>query len=263
MRQAERIREKVATVVPVIGLLAATANTSALTERDAAILETLAELRKSSPGMFRSARRFVQGKSSVPAEVRQSLIDRLDMFGLHYALDQIDAGVTGAIALKQALSRSSGIEELERALADQFLADRGDALLARSALDALETLTYGSAEVGNPGVLARLRNEVQKLRLDPAMHELAELDALHASLTGGVRLSPELAEDLARMCSARPLAERLGVPPAEPDAMRRAAVDGVKRWRAFSFAEADPKRRQIADVMIRSYTLAAKEKSAR
>jgi GTPase SAR1 family protein len=267
-RQSERIRDEVATVVPVIGLLAETANTAALTERDAGYLEMLAKVDSDArEDMLFSTEDFLHWESSVPVEdrvvpagVRQRLLGRLALFGLRYALDQIDGGLSGAVALQEALARSSGIEALERALGDNLLDHPSDVLRARSALDALEHLSHVSGESeAESSALTALGHRVGLERDSARMHEIAEVDVLHAVLTGQVQFPDALGEDLKRIMARTPQRERLGVPSGDRAGMRSAALAGVQRWKEFSFHQASPRQRRIADVVIRSYELALKQ----
>ena len=199
LRQTDRIADQVATVVPVIGLLAETANTAALTERDAGYLEKLAALDAEereemllSLGDFRDWEESVpEGERLVPEEIRKHLSDRLGLYGLRRALEEVANGTSGALALNAAVQRASGIDQLELALDEHFLAQRSDLLLASSALDALDELGY--AETDDPAeaeALSELRERVEAVLDDGRMHPLAELKARASVLTGEVELPP-------------------------------------------------------------------------
>jgi hypothetical protein len=253
-KNAERISEQVATVLPVIGLLAETANTARLTEPDVGHLATLAALDDSArESLLWSPQRFLSADCGVAPAARRHLLDCLDLFGLRFAIKRVAQGVSGAAALTAELAQTSGIEQLQKALAENFLDRRSDVLLTRSTLDALHALSYKD---GNQSALRDLRRRVEALRLEPAMHELAELDALHSALTRAVDLPRGLSEDLVRLTSARTLAQRLGATDSDPKILRAAAQEGLRRWRVFATTEADPQQASIARVVIRSYTLA-------
>jgi len=265
LRQTDRIADQVATVVPVIGLLAETANTAALTERDVGYLERLVALEADereemllSLGDFRDWEQSVpEGERLVPDEIRKHLIDRLGLYGLRRALEEVANGTSGALALNAAVERASGIDELERALDENFLGQRSDLLLASSALDALDELGY--SETDDPAeadALSELRERVEAVLDDEGMHPLAELKALESVLTAEVELPPELVEDFKRVTAAGPLSQRQGVPSGIPADMRAAAIAGIERWRRFMFDEASPQQDRIARVAIESYTLA-------
>jgi 50S ribosome-binding GTPase len=256
--QAERIRDHVATVVPVIGLLAETANTAALTEIDVAHLQQLAALDAGERRrLLLSGRRFLAADCPVPAPVRERLLERLDLFGLRRAIELAATRQLGASALTEELARLSGIAGLEQALRANFAAERGDALLARSSLAALHRLSFRRELDGDRSVALALRRRVEALRLDPAMHDLAELDALHAVLSGEVPLPDDLMADAERMaCGSVDPSKRLGAASGDPQSRRDAALAANARWSTFLQVEATPEQAKVARVMIRSYTLA-------
>jgi GTPase Era involved in 16S rRNA processing len=261
--QAERIRDHVATVVPVIGLLAETANTAALTEIDVAHLHELAALDAGERRrMLISGKRFLAAECAVPVPVRERLLHRLDLFGLRRAIELAAGRQLGASALAEELARLSGIAGLEQALQANFAAERGDALLARSSLAALHKLSFRRDLDGDRAVALALRRRVEAVRLDPVMHDLAELDALHVVLTGEVPLPQELMADAERMAAGGgDGAKRLGVAAADPQARREAALSAKGRWSAF-LQSATPEQAKVARVMIRSYTLAFTDAAA-
>ena len=178
----------------------------------------------------------------MPEDVRKHLIDRLDMYGLHHALDQIENGTSGAIALKRPSSRSSGIEQLELPYHEQFLEHRSDALLASSALDALDdTRLCRDDDPAEAEALIELRNESEAV-LDTRDARARRARSAPSILTGEVEIPPELAEDFKRAHRRPPALERLGVPTPEP---ARNAYSGNRRHQAlarFAFDEASPKR---------------------
>ncbi len=258
-RQASRIGSGVATVVPVMGLLAETARTAALTERDAWHLQQFAAVDDASrERALWDVRRFLDAQLEIPVDARRRMLQRLGLFGIRYATDLIHAGAAGGAELTRQLLVASGIERVEMALSGCFLGARNDLLRARSALDALERLTYRAAsEVTEPGGLRRVHGRIEHLRLeDPQMQEVAELDALHSVLVGEVELPAELRRDLELMASAGDLASRLGADGGDASQLRAAALERHARWRTFSVTEADPRQRRIARIMIRAYTRA-------
>lgn len=265
LRQADRIADQVATVVPVIGLLAETANTAALTERDAGYLEKLSELDASEKEeMLFSIDDFRHWEAAVPAnersvpdDVREHLIDRLSLYGLRHALEEIANGASGAVAIKAVVESASGIDRLERALDEHFLARRSDILVASSALDALDELGYArSDDPLEAEALGELRDRVEMVLTDEGMHPLAELKALESLLTGEVELPPDLAEDFKRVTTPGTRAQRLGLPSGDNAALQAAAVAGNDRWRLFAYDEASPDQDRIARVAMESYRLA-------
>jgi len=261
-RFAAALHPKVAAVVPLVALVGEAAEV--LTERDAGQLEQLAaldretrELAVSDVGLFREL------ATPVPADDRERLLRQLDLFGIRHCLEQIDAGRDGASALAEGLRERSGMAALRRLLAETFEA-RADLLKAHSALAALERLAWQQAQSGTTTVRLSLRNAVERLRNRPEMHRINELWALEQALgklqpeaQAGRGLPEELHADLVRIAGSGSAAARLGLADdASVDAQRRAALDGAGRWQAYKVDGALTLRdHQIADVVVRSYTL--------
>jgi GTPase SAR1 family protein len=256
-RQAERIGAQLATVVPVMGLLAQTGRTGALTGTDAWNLERLAAIDEPvRRRLLRDARRFTDPavELGVPVDARRRLLERLGLYGIRFAIERIGAGSTDAATLSEEMVRRSGIAQVEAAVAQSFLGARRDLLRARSALAALGGLARSSAGGASSPAVRAVRHEIERIRFeDPQMQEMAAMDALQAVLAGQVALPADLREDLAQMATAGSLAARMG---AQGGELRAAALAGHARWRTFSVTEADPSQQRIAEIMIRAYTRA-------
>ena len=138
-------------------------------------------------------------------------------------------------------------------------AQRGSPLRLLWALDAVWRLSY------RPGLQASsaqaLRDVVERIRLDPAMHEVRELEALQRCCSGEVQLPVELEADVRRLALGRDPAVRLQAEDTSPAALRSAAQAGVARWRSFRM-HAQPAQDEVARVMLRSYQIAAAPSSA-
>lgn len=254
---AAQLRSTVATMVPLVGLLAETADAGGLTERDAANLVRLAELPPAERiALLLSADRFVGVPAPVPPEDRERLIDRLDLYGIGIALDLLQAGPLPASALVQLLRERSGIDRLRRLLGEAF-ATNADALKASHALAALERLAYTPPEPGSEARWSVLRSEIEEIRLDKAMHRLNEIRAVNDWASGAVALPGPLEADLRRLTSGSDAEGRLGVSPgAEPEDVRAAAAAGASTWKAFgNGGGSSPAQRWLADVATRSYEL--------
>lgn len=251
-RHSQRFREDMATVLPVVGLVAETTGCACLTEDDATATAALAAMPpEERAGLLWSADRFVGLPAPVAAEVRSHLLELLGLFGVERALAAHERGVRGAFQLRSELARDSGIDAVGQALRVTFRR-RSDALKAWQALAKLESLSYGP----HAGALAEvIRDRIEQLRLDPEMHELAELEALLAVRRGDLDLPDGGVEEVERMVSADGDAARLGQPQAGAADVRTAAVQGVARWRQLILNGPDPRQEQLARVMIRSYTL--------
>ena len=252
---AGKFRDEVATVVPVIGLVAETSETATLTELDVQGLAQLAGMEAKAFGrLMWSADRFVSAEAPVAVPVRDRLLTLLDLYGVQRAVDFLRDGASGAVALRRQLSELSGIAEVKHTLATYFH-EQDHVLKVRSALELLERLTYAQADQAHTAGLRRFRGEVEKLRLDPAMHAVNELQAWHDCATGRVQLPPERLHEVERLFAPGTPARKLGQPGADREALALSAKDALVRWRTFMVSEADPAEAKLARVVLRSYQL--------
>jgi hypothetical protein len=252
----------VSTVVPVIGLVAESAETATLTESDAKAVAALARI---DPERFErmlwSADRFVNAECDVSQHDRERLLALLDLYAIRRSVAMAATGVSGATALRRALSEMSGIAKVKGLLAEYF--GRKDHLLkARSAVAVAERVSYWTADAVDPEAPGRLRTRLEQLRVDPTMHPLNELDAWQECRSGHVNLDPDMQEEADRLFEQGTLAARVGVAEGDLEAVAQAAAAGIKRWRTFSNTRATPAQAGVARVVIHSYELiwsAAKE----
>jgi hypothetical protein len=245
-RLAQQLRSDLATVVPVIGLLAETAETARLTEPDARNLTALAGLPQ--PELERltwSTDRFLAADLPLSGESRSRLLARLDLFGLNRSAQLVREGVIGAGALRRSLSELSAIAEARRVLVTE-LDERGQLFKVASVLRALHALSFRPAEDGD-GRLAALRGDVEDVFLDPAMHEIAELEAAHELEAGGLAIDDDLVAEAGRLF-ARSGREHLTTD-------RSMAEDGMRRWRTVLATTTAPRVAAVARVVLRSYEL--------
>lgn len=254
-RYSGQFREKVSTVVPVIGLMAETAETAALTEFDAKALAGLARIDPDQfDQMLWSNDRFLRADGPVSAEDRARLIGLLDVYGIRRAVATMESGSVGATALRRVLSTMSGISAVKGLLTEYFT--RKDHLLkARSAFAVAERVSYHTGDAVDGEAPARLRARLEELRLDPQMHPLKELDAWQECRAGHVHLEPEMQADVDRLFDQGTLAARVGVDEGDQEAVAQAAVEGMRRWRTFMTTRATPVQASVARVAIRSYEL--------
>jgi hypothetical protein len=250
---AGKFRDEVAAVVPVIGLVAETAETATLSETDTRHLLALAGMDpKQLERLLWSADRFVSADAPVSSEDRESMLAKLDLYGIERAIAFLRDGVTGAVALRGELAKTSGIAEVKRTLATYFH-EQDHILKVRSALDVLERLTYTVVEPEDSSGLLRLRGSVEKLRLDPAMHQVNELQAWHDCCTGRVNLDPEQLTEVERLFAPGTPARKLGLSGSGPDQLRESAKESMVRWRTYMVTNADPDQSKLARVVLRSY----------
>jgi len=253
-RLAKRLRSELGTVIPVVGLLAETAEAALLTENDAANLARLAQLTaEERTALLLSPDRFLSRPAPLSRPERERLLALLDLFGIERALEWIDQGVRGADRLRAEFRGLSGVGRL-RALLVQAFRHHDDALRARWGLNAIDALGFDRRFPES--ARRRLRDRAEQVRLDPEMHTMAELDALHLCASGEVTLPDPLLEEVRRIAGGADLASRLGAESSDAAALRRAAVEGAARWRRFRSTGASPRQATVAQAIIRSYELA-------
>jgi predicted GTPase len=254
-RMAEQLGDDIVAVLPLVGKVAQTAKGALLTEPDAAHLAELAAADEAELQLLLlSSTRFAEGVSAVPAEVRQRLLDLLDLQGVSAAIELIRDGVTGAAPLREELARRSGIEALGKVI-DETFRGKGEGLKVRSALHAIERLGSVPGTDPNAAALRALADQAEQLRLSPLLHQLAEAEALALTVAGLAVLPAELAKDVRRVAAGLTPAEQLGVTGTDPAAVRQAALDGTARWRTALVAPS-PVQARIAQIVRRSYVLA-------
>ena len=251
-RADPKIRRLCQTVVPVAGLLAQTG--AAFTEDEFRALALIAAApRADADTLLLTADRFVGAETTIlvtPLE-RETLIDRLGLFGVRLAVKLVREGVTdNASQLATELVARSGITELRELLESSFAARR-DALKARSALVTLDDAlrTAGGAE------RERLEGELE--RVLSGAHELAEIGLLNALRTDAVAFrTDEATAEAERLLggAGTETLRRLDLPAEAPrDGVRAAAVAAITRWQKV--AESPMSDRAVADaarVVIRS-----------
>ena len=254
-RYAARHSTDVADVVPVFGLLAETSETGALTDLDVDNLARISELDTGGlEQLMSSVDRFLGDDPPCPvsSEVRSRLLDKLDLFGVQTSFELIRDGATSAGALGRELSQMSGVEQLRSSLLEGF-AERAVPLRLLWALDTLRVISYRHGMPPDFGQV--LRDTIERIRFDEAMHEVREMEAFQKWCAGEVELSLELEEDLRRLALGRDPVLRLGADDDSPEALRRAAQAGVARWRAARL-HGSSANDEVARTVVRSYALA-------
>ena len=114
-------------------------------------------------------------------------------------------------------------------------------LKVRSALEILERLTYTSVDEKDRPGLVRFRGMVEKLRLDPAMHQVNELQAWHDCCTGRVNIDPDQLTEVERLFAPGTAARKLGHPGADP---AEAAQSGQRKHGSLAGIHGDQRRSQ-------------------
>jgi hypothetical protein len=253
-RYAGTFTTDMATVVPVMGLIAESAEAATITESDVRNLSTLTAIDPNEFGrLLWSTDRFVSGEAPVGSGERERLLERLDLYGVGRAADLLRTGSAGATALRRELSILSGIAEVKRTLIARFR-ERDHVLKVRSILDALKKLGYPPAGEGSPA-LGKLRSAVEALQLDPVMHAIAELEVWHDCLTGRVQLPAPRLDELNRLFAPSGIQTRLGAASDAPEVLKETAREAMVRWRTFMVDEASPAQARVCRVVLRSYQL--------
>lgn len=196
-----RLSRTVAAVTPISGLMAQTAYTGALTERDAYLL---AGLYGYSPLDLVELL-----ESDDPAPLTPADRDRLlDLMGEYGMLHGRDVARGGAAALNEWLARCSGVEELRRLL---HVSIGRVAIWHRAGrvLDRLERLAYQHP------ARERIRTIVHQMRSAPAMRQVTLLTDLARLL----QVDPEspMVDEIRDVLGGDTAAQRLGLP-ADADA---------------------------------------------
>lgn len=247
------LREKVADVLPVAGLLAFAAST--LTEDEFGQLRQLAGLTQTELEMLVvSVDRLLTRSPDLPVsvEARNALLDRLGLFGIRLATASIRSGRSASAgSLARALEADSGIGPLRTLLLDRF-ASRADVLKAARAIDLVHTIVARMPAGDSP-----LRRELE--RVTAASHELAELRCLAFALaipTEQVRLEEATRRNAyaALGSDGSEVWQRLRVDPAadQPE-MVAVALQRVQEFRNATLASLiDERTAEILQVALRS-----------
>jgi energy-coupling factor transporter ATP-binding protein EcfA2 len=266
-RHSQRLQREVAAVLPVLGLLAETAETYALDAQHAADLATLADagIGAEHPALWSADHFYLDEQIPIPVERRRSLIGILGIYGLKLTIALARDEVRGAAALQRVLAERSGLSEVRRSLAQTFV-PRAEVLKTSSALDRMERLSFrGRPEDASP--LRALRAGIEALRDDDSMHRVAEFDALRECLTldlpapddvprHRVTLSTDLYEDVLRLVHNTSARQRCGLDSDATDQeLMRAAEAGAAKWIVFGNKHVGSKEKKIARIIERSYTL--------
>jgi hypothetical protein len=249
-REDPAVRSLCATVVPLAGLLAETGLT--LREDEAALLRQLA----STPPeqleiMLLSAEGFCDlHASDLTVEARRALLDRLGMFGVRVALQEVQAGATTAAALGPKLVQHSGLGGLQQVIGEHFL-PRARVLQARSALVALRGLAR-SLRASDSAAADRLDREAE--RIEAGAVDFARIRAAHLVATGAARIADRHRAELDRLFLAASAPSALGLDDASPTAdVGAAALAAVTRWRDLAADPlADPATVEVCETAART-----------
>lgn len=252
-RQAEVLRPQVAGVLPMIGLLAETAETGVFTTADATALAALARIDPVTRAtMLLSADLFTILTAPVPVGTRQRLLDLLGLHGVGKALVALDAQPRlSTEALRRMLLAESGLPRL-RARLDAVFRARADEIKAAAALASIATLARSADDRSER---ALLRDAVETLLARPQVHRLRLLEALTEVASPAVPLASDLVEEVLRLSGSADPAEQLGLVGRPGPELARYALARAGWWRSFATVGATPAQSRVAHVVHRSYFL--------
>ncbi|QSB07006.1 dynamin family protein [Natronoglycomyces albus] len=254
--QAQVLRRNVCDVVPLVGLLAETAQAGQLTATDCQHLRTIATLPQTTQQLMCTAvGLFTSLPCDVDVEARTRLLERLDLYGISFALSQLRANPHLATAdLLRLLQAASGYPRLQQTLHKSF-AQRADIIKASFALSRL------SAHAANATDADRdiIRAGIETLLAKPEFHQLKILDAAAAVTTAQVALPEDMEAEVARLALTQDPAQVLAMPGATDRQLRTAALSAASRWRAFANGMATPQQARVAHVAHRGFFLLAQQ----
>ncbi|ASR38747.1 GTPase [Prauserella marina] len=252
-KQAATLKPRVADVLPVIGLVAESAEAGQFTSADADALRQVSALDDDVLDMMLiSADMFTSWDCDVPAGLRVRLLEKLDLFGIRQAVDVIRAEpeITAG-SLRRRLLDASGLDAVRSRLNTVFAA-RADGIKAAAALASVTALAHAS---GNAAERQRVHDAIEVLLAKPEAHQLRLLEALTLVASGAVEMPEDLAEEVLRVGSNAEIPAQLGKPGGTRDDLATYALERAGWWRSFASFGATPAQSRVAHVVHRAYFL--------
>ncbi|MGY6657210.1 dynamin family protein [Amycolatopsis sp. TRM77291] len=252
-KQAATLKPRVADVLPVIGLIAESAESGGFTSPDAEALRQLAEMDDDIlETMLISADIFTSWECDVAAGTRLRLLEKLDLFGVRYAVEAIrkEPEITAG-SLRRKLLDASGLEAVRQRLSIVFAA-RADGIKAAAALASVTALAHAS---GDPAERQRVHDAIEVLLAKPEAHQLRLLEALTLVASGAVDMPEDLSEEVLRVGSNADIGAQLGKPGAPRAELAAHALERAGWWRSFASFGATPAQSRVAHVVHRAYFL--------
>lgn len=251
-KQASVLRPRVAEVLPVMGLLAETAETGAFTQHDAAVLGALANLDQTTRDtLLLSADLFTSWECEVPASDRGRLLELMDLYGVARAVEVIGSTPDiSAGALRRMLLEASGFAAVAGKLDSVFRA-RADGIKAAAGLASITALAQ-SADATRRQLV---HDAIERLLAKPEAHQLRLLEALTLVTSGAVPMPDDLADEVFRVGSTNDVGEQLGLPGRDRKEWCDFALERAGWWRSFASFGATPAQSRVAHVVHRAYFL--------
>jgi hypothetical protein len=252
-KQAATLKPRVADVLPVIGLMAESAESGGFTSTDAEALKKLSTMDEELlETMLISADIFTTWECDVPSGTRLRLLEKLDLYGIGRAVAAIRAepGITAG-ALRRTLLDASGLAAVRHRLNIVFAA-RADGIKAAAALASVTALAHAS---GDPGDRQRVHDAIEVLLAKPEAHQLRLLEALTLVASGAVDMPEDLVEEVLRVGSNADIGAQLGMPGKPRAELAPFALERAGWWRSFASFGATPAQSRVAHVVHRAYFL--------
>lgn len=252
-KQAVTLKPRVADVLPVIGLLAETAESGGFTQADADALKQLAQLDDVTwEMMLVSADIFTTWDCDVPSGTRLRLLEKLDLYGIGQAVEALRAEPElTAGALRRKLLDASGLATV-RARLDAVFRARADGIKAAAALASVTALAQASGDLGER---QKVHDAIEVLLAKPEAHALRLLEALTLVTSGAVAMPEDLAEEVLRVGGSADVGEQLGMKGRPQHELVAYALERAGWWRSFASFGATPAQSRVAHVVHRAYFL--------
>jgi hypothetical protein len=254
-RVASELRGVVSGVLPVIGLLAETAQAAVFNEADARALAAVAAItdRFDREDMLLTTDDFLGFEAlDLDRPQRLRLLSMLDLYGLKVAVRAADDGARTASAFLKVFDEASGFAALRNAVIQRF-AGQSEVFKAHAAMSDLRRASYLRTDPDNLRALRALRSPLEKLELDPSLHVLRLMEVAQAVASSALVLPDVLLADVLSLTEAPDPRSAVGARAARS---RDAASAGATRWSAW---ENDPRRSplesRLARVMREAYEM--------
>lgn len=247
-RVATELRGVVSGVLPVVGLLAETAQAAVFAEADARALAAVAAVNDpmDREDMLLTAEDFLSfDMLDLERSQRQRLLSLLDLYGLRVAVTAADGGARTASAFLKVFDEASGFAAVRAAVIERF-AGQSEVFKGHAAMNDLRRASYLRNDPDNSRALRALRSPLEKLELDPSMHRLRLLEVGQAVAAGELVLPEQLLADVLTFTETADPRSAVG---AVASRSQDVASAGAMRWSAWGN---DPRRSPIESRLARA-----------
>jgi len=246
---AKRLGRDIASVVPVMGLLAETANAGRFREDDATNLYELAKLPVDvKEKMLNSEKAFKSTPSPVREPDRLRLLELLRLYGLRLLIGPASKRVS-AKAMTEQLLEESGFVGLQRAI--DCRTQRRVALKASRTITKLEEIAAELGAVDRDWLLKRLEGLSDR----PDMHKLKELRVISLLSSGESSLSRPQTEEALRILTESDPSRQLHIENDSEVSLLEAASEAIRRWNKITNVSMSPRASEAARVVTRTLEL--------